>query len=82
MESWVGPENEGSLALMLYFAVIDGSCTDSAAHLVGGWSSGEGTVEFCYSGVWGSVCDDGWDENDAAVICQQLWFQGTSRLQC
>ena len=80
MESWVGLENEGSLALMLYFAAIDGSCTDGAARLVGGRSSGEGTVEFCYSGVWGSVCDDDWDENDAAVICHQLGFQGTSRL--
>ena len=73
------PENESSLALMLYFAAIDASCTDGAARLVGGQSSGEGTVEFCYSGVWGSVCDD---ENDAAVIYQQLGFQGTSRLQC
>ena len=78
----MGPENEGSLTLMLYFPAVDASCTDGVARLVGGQSSDEGTVEFCYSGVWGSVCDDRWDENDAAVICQQLGFQGTSRLQC
>ena len=63
------------------FAAIDASCRDGAARLVGGQNSGEGTVEICYSRVWGSVCDDNWDRNDATVVCQQLGFQGTSRLR-
>ena len=54
------------------------SCTNGAAHLVGGQNNAEGTVEICYSGVWGSVCDDSWNRNDAVVVCQQLGFQGTS----
>ena len=64
------------------FAAIDASCTDGAVRLVGGQSSAEGTVEICYSRVWGSVCDDSWGRIDAAVVCQQLGFQGASKLSC
>ena len=29
-------------------------------------------MEVCRNQQWGSVCDDGWDENDSAVVCRQL----------
>ena len=42
--------------------------------LDGGHMATGGIVEVFANGQWGTICDDGWDDRDAAVICRMIGF--------
>ena len=51
-------------------------CTgpEGAIRLADGIGSHEGRVEIFHDNMWGTVCDDGWDLQDATVVCRQLGY--------
>ena len=38
----------------------------------------EGRLEVCYRNQWGTVCDRGFDTNDARSACRQAGYSGES----
>ena len=41
-----------------------------------------GRVEICNGAVYGTICFDSWDNQDASVVCRQLDFSPYGNHQC
>ena len=65
---------------ILYFKPTEQLCADNSVQLTGRNSPNEGRVEICHNANWKAVCDDGWDINDATVVCRQLGYLTHSKL--
>ncbi len=57
-------------------------CNTESVRLVNGPNDYTGRIEVFVNGQWGTVCDDGWDINDAHVICRQLGYLGARTKYC
>ena len=57
--------------LLIFWDLFD---VDANIRIVGGSNEREGRVEIIYQGIWGTICDDGWDDIDAAVVCRELGY--------
>ena len=49
-------------------------CYSGSVRLVGGENRSTGRVEVCTNNTWGTVCDVGWDDNDAMPACSSAGF--------
>lgn len=49
--------------------------------LVNGTTFNEGRLEVRHLGIWGSICDDDFNEDAAKIACSQLGFAGSATIK-
>ncbi|XP_019863715.1 PREDICTED: neurotrypsin-like [Amphimedon queenslandica] len=64
-------------SILMILLQLVGQCSQDALCLVNKVSYHEGRLEICYGNSWGTVCDDGWSNANAQVVCRQLGYPTT-----
>ena len=59
---------------LLYFIPEYDPADGFPIRLVDGPTNNTGRVELYIDNEWGSICDDGWSNEDAKVVCHQLGY--------
>ena len=58
----------------MYAASESSGCVEGKVRLVESQTLYQGRVEVCIDSQSARVCGNGWDDNDAAVVCHQLGY--------
>lgn len=62
--------NENDLYLIYWYLHVD-----IQVNLVNGETPYSGRVEIVRNGITGTICDDGWTDASARIICKMLGFR-------
>ena len=57
------------------FSHVEISLISALFRLAGGSQPNAGRVEVFYNGLWGTVCDDGFDQYAATVVCKYFGYR-------
>lgn len=50
------------------------TCQNGDIRLVNGSELYNGRLELCLNGIWGTVCSNGFNELEAAMVCRSLGY--------